>query len=563
MMMSDYQLSALHRNEYLQKARSQEFDVVIIGGGITGAGIALDAASRGLTTLLVEMQDFGAGTSSRSTKLIHGGLRYLKQLEINLVREVGRERAIIHENAPHIVVPKKMLLPIIENGSLGKYGTSLGLFVYDKLAGVDADEQRKMQSKEATAELEPLLRTDILQGGGLYYEYQTDDGRLTIEVLKTAAKYGAISLSYVKAVGLEYEEERAVGVQLMDMLTDEQLTVRAKVIVNAAGPWVDELRKKDNSLNDKRLHLTKGVHIVVPYDRLPLQQAAYFDVPDGRMIFAIPRNEVTYIGTTDTTYTKSPKRPQADIDDVTYLLAGVNNLFPTVNLQVEDVVSTWAGVRPLIHQEGKSPSELSRKDEIFYSKSGLVSIAGGKLTGFRKMAERTVDVVMKELYKRHDRSIESCSTDDIIISGGHFDDPENLPNYITALTDAANTANNNLQLTEKQVHHLVYKYGTNTPMILEFAAADERRLPIEQKLLLAEVRYGVACEMVHTLSDFAIRRTGRLYFERNELDDCYHLILDELERLLSMSKQEKLQQLNDFEEEFEAVVAFKNTLQLN
>ena len=549
------QLSSLLRARILKETAENQYDLIIIGGGITGAGIALDAAARGLKCLLLEMQDFGAGTSSRSTKLIHGGLRYLKQLEVRLVREVGRERAILHQNAPHLVVPRKMLLPIIEHGSLGKYSTSLGLFVYDLLAGVAPDEKRSMHETKTILEMEPLLRTDIVEGGGLYYEYQTDDARLVIEVLKTAIEQGATALNYAKVIDLVYENEKVVGVDFLDKVSKKRYSAKSKQIINATGPWVDSFRKKDNSMNNKRLHLTKGVHIVVDYKRLPLQQAAYFDVPDGRMMFAIPKNGITYIGTTDTHFAENPKRPQVDLDDVNYILAGVNQVFPTVNLKLEDVRSSWAGVRPLIHQDGKSPSELSRKDEIFYAPSGLISIAGGKLTGFRKMAERTVDVVVKQLYKKEKRPIENCQTANMKLSGGHFKEAEDIPDYILQLTEETLGTG----LTEKDIEKLVYKYGSNTPIILDMLEADTRlKLSARQKLLFAELQYGVKYEMVCTLSDFAIRRTGRLYFERDELDDIYFDILDELERLLKLSKQEKLAQLKEFETEFENVVAFKS-----
>ncbi len=546
--------SALNRSQYINDAQTEEFDLLIIGGGITGAGIALDATTRGLKVLLLEMQDFGAGTSSRSTKLIHGGLRYLKQLEVALVREVGRERAILHNNAPHLVVPRKMLLPIIEDGSLGKYSTSLGLYVYDLLAGVDADEKRSMHSKEAVIDMEPLLRDDILQGGGLYFEYQTDDARLVVEVLKTAIEKGAIALNYAEVHDFHYAEDGTItGVKAIDRIRKKGFNVYASQIVNAAGPWVDDLRDKDNSLTGSRLHLTKGIHIVVAYDRLPLQQACYFDLPDGRMNFAIPKGKVTYIGTTDTSYQDGINRPPSDVEDVEYILDGVNNMFPSVKLKLKDVESSWAGLRPLIHQEGKSPSELSRKDEIFYAPSGLISIAGGKLTGFRKMAERTVDVVVKELYKDKGRKIISCKTEKMALSGGDFE-PDEIPNYILELAEEAVITG----INEKQIHDLVYKYGTNTPQILSYFETDIRtNLPVATRLLFAELKYGVLHESVINLCDFIIRRSGRLYFERPSLEDLYFPLLDELEQLTQMSKQQKLAQLKEFEQEYEAVINFK------
>ncbi len=551
-------LSTLERRNILEQLSDNEnvitFDLIVIGGGITGVGIALDAASRGLKTLLLEMQDFGAGTSSRSTKLIHGGLRYLKQLEINLVREVGQERTILHENAPHIVRPKKMLLPIIENGSLGKYSTSVGLYVYDRLAGVERNERRTMHTKEETETLEPLLRKDILLGGGLYWEYQTDDARLVIEVLKTATQMGAMAINYTEVVAYNYDDEgKANGVRFIDHIEHQVIDVRAKKIVNATGPWVDDLRQKDRSLKGKRLHLTKGVHLVVPYKRLPLKQAIYFDVQDGRMMFAIPRGQITYIGTTDTTYTSDIENPTATLDDVHYILDAVNYMLPSVKLTPADITSSWAGLRPLIHEDGKSPSELSRKDEIFYSKSGVISIAGGKLTGFRKMAERAVDVVEKELYKEEDHEIQGCRTDGLIIGGGGFETPDSIKQYIQELYQ---------EYIDKDVEHrqlkeLVYKYGRNTDAVLElFDTFSQSRYHVEQKLLLAELHYTVSQELVTNLSDFLIRRTGRLYFERPSIEPNLSLLHNELSKLLNWTREQKQYYWDEFKEEYELVINF-------
>ena len=553
-------LSALQRNATFNSLDNQHFDLLIVGGGITGAGIALDAASRGLSTALFEMQDFAAGTSSRSTKLIHGGLRYLKQLEISLVREVGQERAIIYQNAPHIVRPRQMLLPIIREGSLGKYGTSVGLYVYDFLAGVDSKERRTMHTPEEVTAMEPLLRTDILEGGGLYWEYQTDDARLTIEVLKTAAEYGNQAINYATVSGFHYNEAgKMTGIKVTDLLTNRSINVYGKAIINAAGPWVDDVRSKDDVVRGKHLQLTKGVHLVFAYKRLPLKEAVYFDVKDGRMIFAIPKDNTTYVGTTDTHYHDQTERPQVTPDDVVYLLDALNDMFPTVKLTVKDIKSSWAGLRPLIHEEGKSPSELSRKDEIFVSKSGLFSMAGGKLTGFRKMAERVVDEVVKKLYKEQARPIEVCSTDTITFSGGNFKHPDKIPAYISTLVTKY-TAD---QFNTAQIAALVYKYGSNTEIICQLyddLATQHPRLSPNKRLLLAELHYGIQYEMVTNLCDFLIRRTGRLYFERETLEDIYFLLLDELAKVLGINKQTQLQYLHDFEKEYEAVVSFKKEM---
>ena len=290
------------RESITKKLKETEFDVLIIGGGITGAGIALDAASRGMKTALIEKNDFASGTSSKSTKLIHGGLRYLKQFDFWLVKEVGTERAIVHKLAPHLVIPEKMILPLIEGGTYGSWLTSIGLKVYDILASVEGDDKRKMLSKEKALEKESLLPEDILKGAGFYAEYRTDDARLTLEIIKTALNYDAQILNYVTAEDFIYEEDRVVGAKLTDTFSDEAYSIKAKYVVNAAGPWVDELRQINHSKIGKRLHLTKGVHLVVAHEKLPVKQSVYFDIPDGRMMFAIPRGKVTYFGTTDTNY---------------------------------------------------------------------------------------------------------------------------------------------------------------------------------------------------------------------------------------------------------------------
>lgn len=547
-------LSAKNRAKLLKQAIQQQYDVIIIGGGITGAGIALDATTRQLNCILFEMQDFAAGTSSRSTKLIHGGLRYLKNLEVRLVREVGSERAILHKNAPHIVVPRKMLLPIIKEGSLGKYSTSMGLYVYDLLAGVIRSERRKMLNKKKTLIREPLLREDIVLGGGLYYEYQTDDARLVIETLKTAINKGASAFNYVEVKEYIYDEKgKAIGVKIIDHIENQIFEVFAKKIVNATGPWVDGLRKKDNSLNEKRLHLTKGVHIVVPYNRLPLQQAAYFDTQDRRMIFAIPKGNITYIGTTDNNYTGQIERPQVNKEDAEYIIDNVNRMFPTVNIVLKDIISSWAGLRPLIHEEGKAPSELSRKDEIFYADSGVITIAGGKLTGFRKMAERTVDVVEKALCEEEDRPVHGVATLNIVLGGGDFKSSKKIKKYIKSLSGKYDSKG----ITLEQISKLVYKYGRNIINIL-FIFEDEfiAEYNIHQNLLLAELKYGIKYEAVNNLCDFLIRRSGMLYFERKEIENIYPVLLEELANSLGFEEIKKQAYLQEFETEYKAVLGF-------
>ena len=520
------QPKVLDRNRLLSQLKTTDFDLLVIGGGITGCGIALDAATRGLKVALLEKSDFASGTSSKSTKLIHGGLRYLKQMEFGLVREVGSERAIVHKLAPHLVLPEKMLLPLVKGGSYGKFMTALGLGIYDLLAGVVKEDRRKMLSAKATAALEPLLRTDILEGGGYYAEYRTDDARLTTEIMKTAIAHEAVCLNYVQVDGFLQSDGKITGVNATDVIGSQSFKVTAKVVVNAAGPWVDDLRELDGSKTGKHLFHSKGVHIVVPYQRLPLHAAVYFDTPDGRMVFAIPRQGITYIGTTDTAYQGSLNEVSATVEDVEYLLKAANHMFPTVHLRMEDVQSSWAGLRPLIFEPGKKASEMSRKDEIFESGSGLISIAGGKLTGYRKMAARIVDRVIKRLDWKT-RSI--CKTDKIPLTGGPFADAKAVEQYKKSLVEKG--------LSTASAAYLTHNYGKQSDWIVARAGSDKS----ESELARAELAYCLEYEGVQTALDYFNRRSGRLYFQIESVKKLLPLLMPDLAAFLHWD-QNKIQQ---------------------
>ncbi len=535
----DQHFSALERAQYLKKLKTETFDLVVIGGGATGCGIALDAASRGMNIALVEKEDFASGTSSKSTKLIHGGLRYLKQFEFGLVRESGSERAIVHRLAPHLVLPEKMLLPIIEDGTYGKLAASFGVFVYDVMAGVSGDDRRRMLDKEETLAKEPLLDESILKGSCLYAEYRTDDARLTIEIMKTAVSHGATALNYCAATGFVYENDIVKGVECIDNLTGEKFSVKAKQVVSAGGPWVDKLRKANDSLKGKRLHLTKGVHLVFPHDKLPLRHSVYFDVPDGRMIFAIPRGKITYVGTTDTEYKGDLDRVVATKADAKYLLDAVSHAFPSIELVETDIISNWAGLRPLIHEDGKSPSELSRKDEIFESPTGLISIAGGKLTGYRKMAQRIVDLVEKRL----DTDFKDCQTEDIFLTTNSLRSAEEVKNYISNLEKTVKDQG----LDAYHAWYLTTTYGKQGETILN-KMKDFSDTP-EIALARAEAWFGVNFEMVNSLEDFFVRRTGRLYFDIKSIAIVREAVVADFQKYLNwtaehlQSEQERLDNL--------------------
>ncbi|MBT8236064.1 MAG: glycerol-3-phosphate dehydrogenase/oxidase [Bacteroidia bacterium] len=532
-MKNPLPFSNLKRSDSLSTIKKTTYDLVVIGGGITGAGILLDAASRGMKALLLEKRDFASGTSSKSTKLIHGGLRYLKQFDFWLVHEVGSERAIVHKLAPHLVLPEKMLLPLIENGSYGKWLTSIGLKVYDILAQVSGDDKRQMLEKKEAMAIEPLLPKKILNGAGYYAEYRTDDARLTTEVLKTSLHFGAEALNYAEVKDFLYKKKKVSGVIVEDHLSGEEINIEARYAINAAGPWVDSLRSVNKSKQGKQLHLTKGVHLVFPHEKLPVNQSIYFDVPDGRMMFAIPRGKVTYVGTTDTNYNEDKDEVTTNLADAMYLIAAVNNMFPSVDLGLEDIQSSWAGLRPLIHEEGKSASELSRKDEIFVSQSGLISIAGGKLTGYRKMAERAVNRVVSEMPDPEKEGLKKCHTDAITLVGSDFKKFKHVKKYISTIEDRVKQA----ALSYYDAWYLVTTYGKQADLILEIFDGLEKG-EAEERLIRAEVQFTIQFERVSTPMDFFIRRTGRLYFNIEQMKDNLSVVLDEFREFAGASDKE-------------------------
>lgn len=491
--------------------QSKEYDLFVIGGGITGCGIALDAATRGMSVCVGEMQDFAEGTSSRSTKLVHGGLRYLKQLEVKLVAEVGKEREIVYENGPHVTEPEWMMLPFYEGGTFGPFSTSVGLRVYDFLAGVKKEERRSMLTKEEAVKKEPLIRSEGLKGGGYYVEYRTDDARLTIEVAKKAAEYGADLQNYAKVTELLYDNGKVKGVVLQDVLSGEEYRIAARKVINATGPWVDRLREIDHSKEGKTMALTKGVHVVIDQARLPLKQAVYFDTEDGRMMFAIPRAGKTYVGTSDTFYEGDPEKPMAEEKDRQYIIDAINYIFPETNITLFDIESSWAGVRPLILEEGKDPSEISRKDEIWVSGSGLITIAGGKLTGYRKMAENVVDLVARQFKKEGYKLFDACQTKDLPISGGDIGGSGNMEGFIRLHA----AKGSELGLSEKAARNLVCMYGSNITKLFEIIRQNEdiiERYGFD-KDVFAKLEYAIQEEKVATPLDFFFRRTGALLFD--------------------------------------------------
>lgn len=548
------------RGLYTDKLARKRLDILVIGGGITGAGVLLDAVNRGFEAALLEKSDFGSGTSSRSTKLIHGGLRYLKQLQFGLVKETGVERAIVYNNARHLVEKCKMLLPFYKGGTLGPITTSLALYMYDRLANVPKEEHKMILKKKTALRIEPLLKEDHLKGAGLYYEYKVDDTRLTLEIIKKAVENGGTALNYMQVSEFIYENDKVAGVKVVDKLTGIKHEIFSDFIVNATGPWTDHVAQQEvNQKETKKVILSKGIHVVFPKNKLAIKQPVYFESAiDKRMIFAIPHGNYTYVGTTDTSYNGNIEKPLANYDEVKYILDSINAVFTKTAVSFHDVSSTWAGLRPLIYKPGKSVKELSRKDEVFISPSGLITIAGGKLTGYRKMAERVVQTIINEFKKSEHKSKpilhEEALTDLSNVSGAEFfsnDEYDKLFNYCLSLKG-------HLNVEETTISNLFHRYGKNTEQVI--ALAEKYRKEINDPYLRLEIGgllYGMQQEMVCHINDYLIRRTSQLYFGRELIIRYLDPLLSIMQSELALTSDQREVMKNEFLEEYESVMAWK------
>jgi glycerol-3-phosphate dehydrogenase len=497
-----------NRNEYLQQLKSEEYDLVIIGGGVTGAGALLDAQSRGMKVCLIEMQDFSQGTSSRSTKLIHGGLRYLKQGDLKLVAEVGKERNTLFKNAPHLTQPTEVIIPFVQGGEMGAFSAKLAMIAYEWLANVEKRFKHKMLRKRDVYNLLPNINTENLKGGVIYFEYKTNDSRLVIENIKKAISIGATAINYIKAIGFEYKNGKIASVKVEDLFSKEVFEIKTKTCISAVGPWTDGIMKMDNANAPNKVILTKGVHITLSKKDFSLENAVYFEVGDGRMVFAIPKFDNVYIGTTDTFYKDDVVNPSIDKEDVQYILNALNTNFKT-NLTMSQVIGAWSGLRPLVKEEGKGESEISRKDEVFETDTNLIAIAGGKLTGYRKMAEKVVDIVQSKL----EQSFDKCSTENIHFLGF---DTKHESDYIQYAVDKG--------IEEINAERMYHWFGSQAYDVLNYDAVIG--LP---DFIGKSLRYSLANEMITNPIDFLIHRTQVAYFNVDNSIDYLQAVYDFLE----------------------------------
>jgi glycerol-3-phosphate dehydrogenase len=498
-------------------SESDGVDLLVIGGGIVGCGVARDAARRGLSVAVVEMNDIASGTSSRSSKLVHGGLRYLEQYEFGLVFESVSERRILMDLAPHLVNPLGFLFPVYQGSRHNLLMIRAGMWLYDGLSMFRSPKRHRQLDRSEVEREEPALEADGLKGAPLYYDCSTDDARLTLENAIDAAKHGAVITTYAKAEAFTIENGRVRGATIRNLIDGGTVKVRARAVLNATGPWTDATLALDGTKRAPMLRPTKGVHIVVDHARLPVKHAIVCYHPDdGRVLFAIPWGDRTYVGTTDTDYDGHLDDLAATHDDVRYLLRATTAYFPKQNVSEADVISTWSGLRPLIAEAGVSESQVSREHHVAVGADGLITIAGGKLTTYRRMAAEIVDTAVRvlEMTGELKRELTPSRTDKDPLPGGEGwpedDDHEKVAARVKAACPAWDDAT---------ALAMASNYGMRAIGMAERAAKDASaaaRLVEGRAERFVQVDHACDEEMATTLIDVLLRRTQLFLRDRDQ-----------------------------------------------
>ena len=539
------------RGDMLERLHRETFDLAVVGCGITGAWVARDAAMRGLSVALVERGDFASGTSSRSSRLVHGGLRYLRHAHISLVREGLRERGRLLRLAPHLVRPIPFTLPVYRGGRDNPLLLRIGLTGYDVLAGRLGIGRHRARSREQLIEDEPALRSDGLRSGFRYFDAITNDARLTLSLALSATGYGAAVANYVEAASLEMTGGRTSGVNCRDVVSGDELTVRAHTVIVAAGPWTDEWRGKSGG-GAAVLRPTKGIHVVLPRERLHTDSVVAFYWQE-RPLFVVPAGRYSYVGTTDTDWSGDAGEVEADAADVGLVLDAINGNF-NVDVTPADVTATWAGVRPLIAEEGSpSPSAVSRDYEVLEGPPGAYAIVGGKLTNARAMAECVVDRVVEAEADVLSRSPARCRTSRARLPGAtsHFD--RYRAQAVAALSRGWDISN-------EAAGHLVDTHGTDHVRVLAQARNDPELLePVVpgSPVLLAEAAFAAEAEMAVTLEDFMRRRSDLMLFSPEAGCAAAERVASILGRTLGWGEHEVGEQVEAYRGAVARMMAFR------
>ncbi|WP_427814885.1 type 1 glycerol-3-phosphate oxidase (plasmid) [Enterococcus sp. 22-H-5-01] len=584
--------SFIDRNKEIEKLKSKKFDLLIIGGGITGAGVALQAAASGLSVALLEMQDFAEGTSSRSTKLVHGGLRYLKTFDVEVVADTVGERAKIQGIAPHIPKADPMILPIFDEpgSTFNLFSIKVAMDLYDHLAGITGGKYANyMLSKEEILKREPQLESKGLLGGGVYLDYRNNDARLVIENIKKAVEDGAVAVSRLKVEEIFHNDDgKVAGVKAKNLLNDESITINSQLIINTAGPWSDIVKQLDKEIDHKpHMRPTKGVHLVVDGEKLKVPQPTYFDTgeQDGRMIFVIPRENKTYFGTTDTDYQGDFDNPRVEQSDVDYLLKIVNRRYPDAKLSVNDIEAAWAGLRPLISEAGgdyngttkekisdenfekiinaaedyskgnqsraavektitgaakeepkDNPSAVSRGSDLTIAEDGLLILSGGKLTDYRLMASEA----MKKIIDLLDQKVELIDSAKYPISGGDFD-AKNVDEELEKFAKAGEDQG----LSKEDAKYIADLYGSNAEKV--FALKDEKVFDGLSQGESMSLLYALQAEMVVTPVDYLLRRSNYMLFISHRLMEIKDAVVEAMAEYFDWDQATKETYQSDLE----------------
>lgn len=485
------------RQAALDALAREPFDVLVVGGGITGAGVARDAAMRGLRTALVEKDDFASGTSSRSSRLVHGGVRYLEHGDLRLVFEASHERRVLRQIAPHLVRPLAFTWPVYAGARIARWKLAAGLTLYDLLAAFRNVARHERLSAAEVIRREPRLRSDDLRGGARYWDSLTDDARLTLATIRSAVEAGATVLNHARVTALLRDNSRVAGARVADELDGGELRVRARVVVNATGPWSDDTQQLARAGTESAVHGSKGVHVLVPRGRVGNEAALTLLTPqDGRVFFVLPAGDFAIIGTTDTFEPVSPDEVRASPSDVSYLLDAANHFFPSAHLAREDVIAAWAGLRPLVASDAPAgdPGGVSREHAVTEHVPGLVRITGGKLTTYRVMARDATDAAQRALGAPVTRS----PTADVPLAGGGLADP-------LEVIGAATTLIGNAAVAGRLVHAHGDRWRDVWALAEQESALAERVEP-SRPYLTAELRWAVDHELAFTLPDLLVRR---------------------------------------------------------
>ena len=538
------------RAQSLKEARSRSFDLVIIGGGITGAGVAQNAAARGLSVLIIEKTDFGAGTSSKTTKLIHGGLRYLEQFHFNLCRQLCEERERLKRLAPHLVKDFSFVLPFTRDNTLFNFKATLGLTFYDLLTmTAGRGQSHAFLNGKKLSTMAPALSTKHVSSGIKFHDAITDDTRMVLTVIKSACKKGAVAINYVQVTGFQKENGKITGVNCHDRYSGEEFVVPCKMCVNATGVWSDEICNKLEAQPKKRISPSKGTHIIVPASTFETNTALFLPTKDNRFVFVVPWQHALMIGTTDDHYKGDIDRPHASNEEINYLLGVVNSYTETHKLHPRDVRGTFAGLRPLVNLSGEnsaSTSSMSREHEIFQSPGGLINIAGGKLTSYRLMAEE----LMEKLIAKFGLQSKPAHTD-VEMLGGWTSKEDFLSRSVAIETKAKR-----LSIDPATIEHLIANYGAEAEDVIDLVEQQpnlNERICANYPPIYAEVAFAVVSEMAVSLQDVLLRRTRLGLLNRKDAISAAPKVTNLIATLLSWDESRVRAEIAAFEEEVSTI----------